>query len=285
MKYTETNHYECKEDFIQLALDTPKEYRRSAWETSDSRNDFTGSKSMNDSIKIAQEGYELDSIETMLDGVKSSEGFELTQSFEVSGGEVEMGRYMEGIPECMIEFGFMESKKFIHLVIGSVEAGRTTNKKILNRAAAICGIIDALEQDNYRVKLSLVMACEKFAGTTKTQLNVIDIKDYKQPLSMAEVAGIIHTGFFRRIFWGMAENHKWGRGKTVGNTSVSSDTDILKGLKVAECITDNFIYLPSITEQQGGTMGLRGNDFQEYESAKQYIADVMNNLDKLTVLK
>lgn len=280
-QYNETLSYDSLDSYMEHALSTPKEHQRRAW--TDTNESFRGTKDMDESVKIANEGFELDKIQSTLDGISSNDGYELRQSFQVSGGEVEMGMYMEGIPECMIDFDMIESKQFIHLVIGIVEAGRTQNEQILNRAAAICSIVDQLESDNYRVRLTLAIACEHHSGTSNSQLVMVDVKDYKQPMAIASLAGVLHTGFFRRIVWSHQEGHKWGIGNSVGSTSISNEGNVIEGIKQSGHIQDSFIFLPSITEHQGGTHGLRSNNFKEFEDAARYAKDVQENLDKLTV--
>ena len=203
-------YFNSLDEFVETANQTPQSYRKSSKTGSQS---FTGCKSIESAIEITKNGFELDKLHTLLNGIKSVDKYEIESYYDIAGCEVEIGRMMAGEPECMLEFTMQEQHKFIHLIIGLSEACGIDSEQILNRAAAICSIVDHLENNNYRTKLSITFYNPQMKNSSSsrdidTHFIMVNIKEYMEPLSINKLAGVMHTGTNRRIYFMYMEGHK-----------------------------------------------------------------------------
>jgi len=251
----------------------------------DDHSEFRGTENIYESFEIAEKGYELDTIDAELQEIKGTDQFELTPTFDVAGSEVEMGLYMTGVPESMIEFNLQEvQNKYVHVVVGISDACGISSKQILNRAAGVCSLIDRLESNQYRVKLSyhLCNGTGFGAGGDDGQSLIVPIKDYDQHLPMTELAGMLHTGFYRRIGFAFWETHPlWKQPFGHGRSPAGAVTKQWAKEHHAIDETENFVYLPSITEAKGGWSGIMRTGFDGFDEAKEYAEYVSENIEDL----
>lgn len=246
---------------------------------------FTGTKDIQESFKIAERGYELDTIDAELQEIKGTDQFELVPTFDVSGSEIDMGLLMTGIPEHMIEFNIQEvQNRYVHVVIGMSDACLIGADQILHRAAGVCSLIDRLESNQYRVKLSYHLANNTGFGPEENNPNslMVPIKDYDQHLPMTELAGMLHPGFYRRIGFAYWETHKDWK-SPMGKGTCPAGATSKKWAKEHPAIDkdENFVYLPSITEGGGGSHGILESKFRNFEDAKEYAKYVSENIEDL----
>lgn len=279
------DRFESIEDFIQTATTSKrnKPSSKESYTSEHARKSWAGSKSLKHTLEIAKNGYELDKIDSQIDSLKATESqYEMESVFSVSGGDPDLGLYMSGEPECMIDFTAIEANKFVHLVIGVTEGAGTSSEQILNRATAVCSVIDRLENRKYRVRLSMGIVNVNFNSKERiTNCTIVKIKDYKEPMSIAEVAGVLHTGFYRRMIFRYWEGHK-DFNQWHGYGSVGSENDAIRILRKE--IDDDFLYLPSVGEKSGGSdsKGMM-ESFSDIESAERYAEYVDEHIETLTI--
>lgn len=249
---------------------------------------FTGTKDMAQSMEYAREGYELDKIDAELKEIKGTDKFELNPAFDVAGNEVEMGLFMTGVPESMIEYNIDEVKnKYVHLIIGASEACGISSNQIVNRSAAICSIVDMLENNQYRVRLSYLFAGRGFGHSMNEKHSLlIDIKDYNTPMDMALLAGMLHPGFLRRLVFGFLELHpNWIRHG--GYYYILREQEVKNIIVHHDQIDvgDQYLYLPSITEASGGSIGIMKTGFNMINEAKEYAEHVSKHIEDMYTTK
>lgn len=282
MKFDSCDRFYSLSEFIDTSINTPRTNESKGNSSEKERSGWAGSKDMAETLEIAENGYELDKISAELEGIKSAERYELNQSFQVSGSEVDLGMYMEDIPECMVEFDMIESKKFVNLIIGVVESAGISSEQIMHRAVAVCSIIDRLESNNYRVKLSLSIANIQFSTNGHKNWTYVDVKGYKEPMSIAHMAGILHTGFYRRLIFRYWEGHK-NFNSYSGYGRVGSDKNSIDAVKQSGFVDEEFVYLPSITEKEGGSYSKTlESRFSNVQDAEEYAKDVQDRIEELT---
>lgn len=275
------DYFDNLPEFLGETLKTPSHKRKSSVKNS---YRFTGTHDIDESIKYAEYGVDLDKIEVEMKEVEGNTREQLQASFDVSGSEVEMGMYMQGLPECMVEYNMHEvANKFVHIVIGVTEAGGINSQSIINRAAAVASIIDNLENNNYRVRLSMAIGNSGFKRDSGMEGNmtIVDIKDYDEIMPISNLSGLLHVGFFRRLIFLYWEGHqKWGKPYGYGKCP-SRGTNVAE-IKKMDCLdSEHWLYLPSITERQGGSYGIQGDAFRTTHDAKNYADYVSNNIEKL----
>jgi hypothetical protein len=118
----------------------------------------------------------------------------------IGNGGIDMGRYMTGEPECMIDW--LETDvplheriggKIIHIVVNMAASAGISANIMQRRGAAVMALVDALEQAGKRVDITLVECCAEF------QISIpIKSAEY-QPQADQIAFALVHPAMLRRI--------------------------------------------------------------------------------------
>lgn len=143
--------------------------------------------------------------------------------YDIAGSYVDVGRYLEGEPECMVDFREEPTKRhtfrvgFNVCVNGGVDA-----REIEANGAALCVLIDRLESIGVRVEVTAFDQCAPVCVLATT------VKECDQPLDLDRVTfALAHPSFLRRLGFGWRDGrpveernamHAWdfGSGKPSG---------------------------------------------------------------------
>lgn len=122
--------------------------------------------------------------------------------YDVVGDYIDMGRYMEGIPESWgsMHMGNARNRR-INITVHSNYNGGTGEDIVRHRSERIIRLIDALEAGGVRVKLTVMWSNE----CAHTELLV---KKHEEPLTIADVAVVTHPDWHRRLQFRLVENSK-----------------------------------------------------------------------------
>ena len=124
---------------------------------------------------------------------------------DVSGSYVDIGEYVNGSPECMVNF--QEDKRatrFMHIVVSASYSGYFPIESAINRGVAIAAIIDILESRNIRREVDLIM-CAGAPNGDKAFIS-LPIKQAHHPLNLDTLAfGIAHPAYLRRLIFAVME--------------------------------------------------------------------------------
>jgi hypothetical protein len=190
---------------------------------SKSRTMFTGTESFQQaddymkSVKIWEEGREKFLKSKLV--VDSVYGTQVEQSYyhDVAGSVVDMGRYLDGEPECMIEFTQTEVElrgKILDIYFDLVVSGGMSTNAMTNYGIGVYSIVDALEQEGYRVNLYV---CGTWEFQDRKEVVTIKIKTSEQHLEMNQMLYCIaHPSFCRRHLFSWYDKqpkNKYGRGQ------------------------------------------------------------------------
>lgn len=260
--------YNNLESFIADTLTCPEKYRG----LSQSRHDkFWGSDTFESALPILRHGNNVEAIELSL---KSHEKFTNRTTIDlvtdVAGSVVDIGAFLEGVPENMIDFPIVENNKFIDVVVSVNDLAQVNVKVFNNRATACAYLVDTLEADGYRVKLT-AFSCSEVEGDTHAV--AVTIKEYQEPLSVGQISGACSAVFFRRMV--IMNREKYFLGVTSGVTSVFSK---VKTVLSEEIFNQNYeaIYLPNIRSMESDRT-LRDFDLLTVENAIQWAEHYSNN--------
>jgi hypothetical protein len=158
---------------------------------------FTGTTSFNESVEIARSGYQVESVKIVIDKLNNNLiTTEQNYRNEVCGAYVDIGMYLGGEPECMVTFDEQEVVKYIDVLVMMNESCEVSTNQYMNKGIATACLVDYLESNNYRVRLR-GMKYNRIFGKIFTEK--ITIKEYNQSLSIAQIMGVLHSGFYRRI--------------------------------------------------------------------------------------
>lgn len=122
--------------------------------------------------------------------------------FDVVGDYIDMGRFMEGVPETwgsMHNGNARNRRVSILLDVGNV--GHVSHSDITHRGERILRLIDALEAGGVRTEVIAIRS------SYTTHMETI-IKRHDEPLTISDLAVVSHPEFHRRIQFRMIEYSK-----------------------------------------------------------------------------
>ena len=152
-----------------------------------------------------------------------------TVDYDVVGDYIDMGRYMEGIPEA---WGSMHNgnarNRRVNILIDLNQVWSIKHGDITHRGERILRLVDALEAGGIRTQL---------VGMESNECGHVEIilKRHGEPLTITDLAVVSHPEFLRRIIFRVNEYSKswdWGYGSPYrfGNTITAKpeliDSDI-----------------------------------------------------------
>jgi hypothetical protein len=136
--------------------------------------------------------------------------------FEVTGEYIDIGRYLEGIPET---FGSMRQgnarNRRVNIILNLSQGHYLSHDDIRHRGERILRLVDALESGGVRTQLT---------GIESTQCGHFEVllKHHDEPLTITDLAVVSHPEFLRRILFRFKEYSKtWYYG--YGSSVVFSD--------------------------------------------------------------
>lgn len=228
------------EEFITDCESCPEELRKSSINNGKS---WSGADSLEEAVDIARHGVDLDKISGQLKSMKETEHFELQAVESVSGAVVNMSNYLEGIPENMIDFPLIEANKFIELLADVGENAHTSAQQMINKATACAYLVDHFENLGYRVKFNVGFFNSGGWSKRPKEAVIVNVKEFKEPISIGQIAGCMHPSFFRVLGFMHMEKHfspvPSGYGSMMGK---------INEIKIAteNMFRDDFVFLPNI---------------------------------------
>lgn len=122
--------------------------------------------------------------------------------FDVSGSEPDIGRYLDGTPECMLEFE--PDKRLVSTVsigVNITASCSRASESLETRGANIAALIDYLEEQNIRVELVV------YTNNSNKIHHSLVVKTYDQPLDLDKIAVVLgDVATYRRIFFSLWEH-------------------------------------------------------------------------------
>lgn len=158
-------------------------------------------------LQLARDGWSdgVAMIDTALQAIVPAVSSDPRWGYSQTGGSVSIGRYLNGNPKCMRNRRkkTMGSAPVLHLIVNVVASCAVKAERMANYGAAICGLIDRLENSGKRVHLDMVMVSNSMGVRLSCGWNV---KRASEALDLSQVAfAIAHPAAFRRIGFAMME--------------------------------------------------------------------------------
>lgn len=121
----------------------------------------------------------------------------------VTGSYVDIGEYVQGTPECMVEFREdLRPARFAHIVIATGYRADVHPNKAMCRGAAIAAVIDALESQGIRCEIGLCRiargAYDPNTSTDHISTFTVAFKRAEQPLNLDLLAFAVANPAFHR---------------------------------------------------------------------------------------
>jgi hypothetical protein len=124
---------------------------------------------------------------------------------DVTGAYVDVGQYVQGTPECMVNFTpDTRPIRFVKIIVSAVYSGSFTTDKAINRGVTIAAVIDALESRGIRCDVELVTA---LSGHDNGKLFIhLPLKVSENPLNLDTLTfAIAHPAYLRRLIFAIME--------------------------------------------------------------------------------
>lgn len=174
---------------------------------------WSGSSSLSKAIEIGVNGWEegANLIKHHLDKLSAvGTATTLIPQYEVSGDSVDVGRFLSGEPENMLNWLEAESEghKIVDVYFNCSVGARTATESIIRYGSAALTAIDYLEQNGYRCNLYIYFGFHK--GSLDRSV-IVKIKDAHGSLNISTAAFCIaHPSYLRRLMLKIIElNRNW----------------------------------------------------------------------------
>ena len=195
-------------DFIELAKAPSKGWN--AEEASrEGSSSFTGSKSLNEAIDLAENGWpegRREFAEIAASSVRQMEAVLPSFGYDVAGMYPSVPRFVGGDMECMVTHNpDMNARKHVIPVYVSISASASNSTKtIKNRGAAIAGLIDVLETSGHSVQL---VAFEHSQAGGIRYWGEYELKAAGEPLDLDMMSfALTHPSCLRRLHFSILES-------------------------------------------------------------------------------
>jgi len=172
------------------------------------------------------------------------EGFE----YSVEGDIIDIAKYVEGNPECMIVPKSVGKNYFYELYINVSVNWAMSNKEMQHRIAQVLATIELLEQEHIYIKLNVVdtsvnVNCnEEFSHI----LAIIPIFSHREPKDIHILSAIVNDRFLRKFMFTLSEdlcgdglNSGYGRARPLDN--VINISDDFNAVQTVEKILDELV--------------------------------------------
>jgi hypothetical protein len=160
-----------------------------------------------ESIRLFREGwpdgvkditFQADRINDQID---EASGYGIEQ--DVTGDYIDVGSYLEGVPECFGKMVTAEGPKDeVEIIVSATVSARVDKSTVFNRGAAIASLIDQLRRTHF-VKLSFVVKVTGIMGSDITTYFHVNMQnEYSRDLIAFMAA---NAAYLRRIWFSVAE--------------------------------------------------------------------------------
>lgn len=150
-------------------------------------------------------------IETTVTADLDAIGF--TSTYDVCGSEVDMGRFLSGEPECMIEsqpIKIARKGRAVRIVVNASARADTPAATIKARGAAVLALVDILSRLQHPLEVWSAEATNPGGrGGTKVPerlVHLVKVQDAAQPVDLARIMfALAHPAMLRQCFFRVCE--------------------------------------------------------------------------------
>lgn len=230
-------------EWLELTLQAPKKAGSSRRESGD---DWAGSSWAGAVAMATGEGYsdvlpDADRIAAKVSETVATDLFQTTfqSSWDVAGAEVDMGRFLAGEPECMIEstpLRISRQGRAVRIVVPISVSGSIGADLIMRRGAAVMAFADVLARAQHPLEIWAGFKSTGRGGLTCTYM--IQVQAANAPLDPGRIMyALAHPSMLRRLTFSAMEHENasawstWsvGRGYGMPSGNVQDDLADLEG--------------------------------------------------------
>lgn len=193
-------------------LTVPKAVPGGARESRDGTLEFTQTHSWDEAVALIAAGWPAGAKAAakalLASGSTRRDTIELV--YDVAGGSVDIGAYLSGAPDCMIDCRLTPDPRGGRVLPIRISAGVSSDwstEAMGIACAAVAQAVDSAEQAGIRCEVVVSFAASN-PWTEKQGDFVIDVvvKAASDPLDLPRIAGMMHPSALRRIVFGWMES-------------------------------------------------------------------------------
>lgn len=197
-------------DFIDYAKNQPKSEKASRLGANDSRKgcfDFTATKSFDEAVELAERGWDagIEQLDLSEGVLVSGNGMQVNEN--VCGSLVNIGNYVQGLPNNMYEF--TELREFnlepLTIYIPLTYSARNSSEKALKYTKALIEKINEYQTTN---AVKLIGFFDSYQADGYRLISEVLIKDTDERFVINNVAFAFHPSFFRRLYFAHIEAYE-----------------------------------------------------------------------------
>jgi len=204
-------------EYLNSPTDMPSENRTSM---NREYSSWTQTKDLPEALELARKGWH--------EGAKKVEQMSIMFTeeilrvvelpmirFDVTGDQLDVGRFVNGEPEDFMYFEEVERKetpKIIHIIMNISTSGSVSGNTMIVKGSAVVALVNALEKTGKRV----IVDCADGTGPSGYSsrqskdllINVVRIKESDGPVNLANLAMMLaHPAALRRLIF-CAQEHQ-----------------------------------------------------------------------------
>lgn len=210
------NWYESMTDAIDTINEVPRRGDRQSLTTD---NDKWAGGTFDKAMEMAQYGWRVnrdlidadveDALIHIEDRLNAHLDAAFNETYDVSGGYVDVDRYLMGEPECMVEQWVEEAPKRgkVLKVCNMVTASAAVNESVLReRGRGVAAAVDVLHRLGFSIELWCGEAVESHRNRS-VSVEMVKVKEAADPLDWdAVMFGIGHPTMLRRFVFALNES-------------------------------------------------------------------------------
>jgi hypothetical protein len=241
-------------------------------------NEWSGTKSFADAVGLAGTGWsegleKVRRISEQIGHIAGCRALSPEMIHDVCGAWVDVGVFVSGEPECMLDVVMQEKEgvgKVLRITVEGFYSSSVGSNQIINRGAAAMALIDALENAGYSCEVIHSCAMQKaFNGECRWEADLM-LKRSGEALDADRLSfALIHQAMFRRIYFALCEHEpleirrEFGFGDYLGNYGFPEESTLKD---------ESQVYFETLcTDNQ--------SKFSTVDSAAQWLREILDKYD------
>jgi hypothetical protein len=190
---------------------------------------FTGgTRNLAEAVQLGHKGYDeiRPEVERMFTELESQLAERLESAFQsrydYQGVQVDVGRFLSGEPECMIDFVPEPSQRMgrvVRIIINGSASARIDAEKITKRGVVVCALVDAIHKLGMGVEVYAEFPTNDQGVNSRdgeVMTTLVKLHDSQQMLDINNLMfALCHPSMLRRIKFSCLEQSKWHRASYV----------------------------------------------------------------------
>jgi hypothetical protein len=234
MHTTKTNHYEWFDSLYDMATFAKANTNRKSSDRED-HGDWSKSKNLDEAVGFAMQGWHdvrpmVDQYaEQLQERINDTLSDHYVVQHDVTGADVNIGLFMAGEPECMMQFVTEPQARMgrvVKVLVNGCTSASTNADNIIKRGAAVLTLVNTLHLMGVGVELwweDAITGSDKKGYSTAVKLH-----DSAQPLDIDNVMfALAHPSMLRRVCFSVQEQSphagKQGAGAMGGGYGIPTE--------------------------------------------------------------